>query len=317
MPTAAIADLTRCFARPQLGVFVPDGSRRLVLAFTDAQPQTAEFYALCATLPARYLLHSLRVFFEHGLPTLLVPILSRSVLGRGTRYQQLTALEGLRLLFADEEWLKFYDEFDVRVNIYGEPRRLAETECESALKWIAQTCQNTASHRTHHLLYAIGESARAGQDIAEQGIAFFKTQGRIPTLKELNAVYYGEVLPTADFFIMTSKISGLGALPRFLVDGDTEAYFLPAAGPIGLTANNYRRILYDLLYARASLRTGIDEFEITPTNRALLHDYYERATNVVLGLGQSIGGVWVADAKYGETTSSMSCAADQVANIGR
>jgi len=96
LPTEEIIEITQREERPKVAVFVPDGSRRLVLAFTDAEPGTEEFYRLCATLPAQYLLKSLKVFFEHGLPTLLVPILSRSVLGRGSDYRHLTADEGLR-----------------------------------------------------------------------------------------------------------------------------------------------------------------------------------------------------------------------------
>ncbi len=66
-----ISTLTQSKGKPRLGVFVPDGSRRLVLALTDAKLDTEEFYRLCAALPAQYLQQSLKVFFHFGLPTLL------------------------------------------------------------------------------------------------------------------------------------------------------------------------------------------------------------------------------------------------------
>jgi hypothetical protein len=294
-PTEDIAAFVRSHQKPQLGVFVPDGSRRLVSVFTNVQPDTEEFYRLCASLPAQYLLRSLKVFFEHGLPMLLVPILSRSVLNRGSNYRQLTALEGLKLLFAGEEWFDFYKTYDVRVRIYGEPERLAGTECEVALDWIEKTCEQTAAHQTHTLLFAIGESPILGQDIATMGINFYRQHQREPTFEEQVRLYYGDDLPPADFYIMTSKVSGLGALPRFLVNSDTEAYFLPVAGAMGLNLQTYRLILYDLLFERAESQGKFGEDELSAKAQATLKAYYQRVAHRVIGLGQRIGPVWVPE----------------------
>ncbi len=296
LPTEAIVELVQEIGRPKVGIFVPDGSRRLVLALTNAKPNTEEFYRLCATLPAQHLLESLKVFFNHGLPVLLVPILSRSVINRGNDYQRFTALSGLKLLFADETWLNFYEEYDVRVRVYGEKMQLAGTECEPAIEWIDDAHQRTDKHQTHSLFYAIGETPLLGQDIAETAVAFYQEYGRGPTVKEQIQQYYGQHLSPANFFIMTSKMSGLAALPRFLVNGDTEAYFLPAAGAMGLNSQTYRLILYDLLAERSNLHLGTyGDRGMESETRQALQSYYQQVDHSVIGLGRQIGTVWVPE----------------------
>ncbi len=279
--------------RPRLGVFVPDGSRRLVLSFTNAIPDTPDFYQLCATLPAQHLLSSLKVFFEHGLETLLVPILSRSVLNRGNNYRQLTALTGLRLLFTDPEWLDFYTAYEIQVRIYGDLNYLVETECEPALSWINHVCKKTASFQKHTLYLAIGESPNLNEDVAAMTVAFYKEHGRTPTHQEQIQVYYGQKLPMADFFIMTSKMSGLGALPHFLIHSDTELYFLPTAGSIGLNTVTYRMVLYDMLFERNSPLSNYAHRGMKAKERVALKKYYMQEAQTIIGLGNRIGEIWV------------------------
>jgi hypothetical protein len=293
LPDAEIATLVHDQKLPILGVYVPDGSRRLVLAYSDAVPNTEHFNRLCATLPAQYLLNSLKVFFSHGLSTLMVPILSRSVLNRGKDYRRDTALVGLQLLFHDETWQAFYEEQDIRVRVYGEPEQLIGTDCEPALEWIHDVCQRTSGHCSHSLNFAIGESAWLGDDIAKAGIAFFQTHGRVPTREEQIQAYYGENLPQADFFIMTSKMSGMGALPRFLVNGDTRIYFLPAAGALGLNEHTFRTILFDLLYGRGTLLGGYIEGDWSSSDRKALQDFYRRSAQTIIGIGEQVDNIWV------------------------
>ena len=292
-PPQAIISLVKEKKRPLLGVFVPDGSRRLVLSFTDAKPSTSEFYERCATLPAQHLLSSINTFFVHGLETLLVPILSRSVINRGNAYQRLTALTGLRLLFTSREWLGFYAKNKIRVRTYGDLDYLIGTECEPAISWIKDVCQNTSKFENHTLYFAIGESPTLGNDVAAMGISFYKENGRVPTPQEQIRQYYGQNLPMADFFIMTSKMSGMGALPRFLINGDTELYFLPAAGATGLNQTTYRLILHDMLFERSALLKNYAQNAISDQDRTALKTYYKQNSQTVIGLGKQIGGIWV------------------------
>jgi hypothetical protein len=286
-----VVEILKEFNSPQLGVFVPDGSRRLVLAYTNLQPGDDDFYRASAALPAEFVLRSLRVFFDHRLPILLVPILGRSMLKRGEKYQALTLLEGLQVLFKNQATLDFYRQYQIQVRVYGRPECLQGTTCEPALAWIHQACEQTAEHRKHKLFYAIGESPTVGEEAARHAAMYALEHGRVPTLEEQIQAYYGEVLPPADFFIMTSKMSGMGALPNLLVNGDTEIYYLPTV--MGLTETNYRTILYDLLYHRAALRQGIEGFDLQTHNRLALRQAYDRSIERVVGVGFDVGKVWV------------------------
>jgi|WetSurMetagenome_2_1015567.scaffolds.fasta_scaffold35505_3 hypothetical protein len=294
-----ILAIQREMGRPQAGAFVPDGSRRLVLAYSDFEPGSREFYNAAAYLPAQSLFQTINVFFRHELPILFVPILGRSILKRGLDYLRFTALEGLRLLFNTSEWMQLYELFDVKVQIYGNIDCLQSTPCEPAIDWINNVRQQTAGHLAHQLFYAIGESPVVGEKMLASSILFFKEHGRIPTTDEQAQAYYGAALPFLDFFIMTSKMSGLGALPDLLVNGDTEMYYLPTV--MGLTERNYRLILYDMLYSRKALRQGITDLDIQPENRRILRGEYERSLENVVGIGFDVGNVWVMDKQNSNT----------------
>lgn len=287
----SIAALVKERGKPKLGVFVLDGSRRFVLAFTETKPGSNEFYRQCATIPAQSLLEILKIFFDHGLQILMVPILSRSVLNRGSDYQQHTARVGLELVFHSGLWHKFYDDYDIRVNVYGDLSYLSNTKCEDALDWIDNTRKKTRSNKTHRLFFAIGESPRLGQDIAKLGIDFFKENNRYPTIEEQIIHYYGELLPPADFFIMTSKL-GLGALPKFLINGNTGVYFLPTPGGFGFDEQTFRLILYDLLFVRDGLSGDYTTAEITSEMREHLKTHYQNSQQII-GLGKKIDQTWV------------------------
>lgn len=297
LPKDELLKIIAEFGRPNLGVFVPDGSRRLVLAYTDFEPESDDFYKASATIPARFVLESLKVFFDYRLPVLLVPILGRSILKRGSKYRAITLLEGLRILFHEKETLDLYHQYQIQVRIYGQPDVLKGTECEPALEWIEEACRQTAGYSQHKLLYGIGEPPLMGEHAAQLAANFVLKHGRIPTTRELICANYGEDLPSADFFIMTSKMSGMVALPNWLVNGDTEVYFLPTV--MGLTEKNYRVILCDMLYNRSGLRSGIEEFDTTANTRKKLRQVYEKSVEKVIGVGFEVGKVWTMAGKNG------------------
>ncbi len=286
-----IAEFVKSEGRPKVGVFVPDGCRRLVLAFTEAEPGTEEFYHLSASLPARNLLKNLKMFFKHGLPTLIIPTFSQSVLNRGKRYRQFTALEALRIIFTSQEWRDFYKDYKVRVRVYGRPQCLEGTECAEALAWIDKIETDTAQNRAYTLFYGIGGSPRIGLDAVRAGIEFYRTHHREPEYKEMIELYYGEYVEPADFFIMSSKMSGLGALPCFITNSDTEVYFLPVPGVLALQPETFRQILYDLLYVRRG--ECKDRDKMTSEERAMWRENYTRYERAVIGLGRRESGMWL------------------------
>jgi hypothetical protein len=290
-----IADYVVKIGRPKVGVFVPDGNRRLILAYTDLPPDSEAFYTKLAEDPASSLLSNLYVFFDHGLSTLMVPLFSCSVLKRGSAYRRLTALEAMRLLFTAEDgsgWPRFYKEYGVRVRVYGDRNRLAGTECAPALEWITRVEAATQEHQAHHLFFGIGGEPLVGLGAARASIRFCREYEREPTKDELVSFYYGEKIETADFFIMSSKLSGLGALPELICGSDTQVYFLSGPGVSSLTVQTYRAILYDLLFMRSE-QAEDRGYLLSAQQRTELKIWYQEHGEEVIGLGRRIGNVWL------------------------
>jgi hypothetical protein len=287
-----VTALVRRHGRPVVGVFVPDGTQRLALAFENAVPGTADFLAKTALLSVDLFQRNLEIFFEYGLESLLVPLFSKSVLARGERYRQITALRILELLFGSEDWLEFYRKYQVQVCVYGDENVLQEVGCQEALSWIAATRELTARHRQHTLFYGIGGEPWAGAGLAELGIRFFQDHGRVPDYKEQVEAYYGKFVKPADFFIMSTKLSGAGALPPLICGRETAMYFLLAPGVWALTPEVYKEILYDLLFLRS--RDGVESIAGPSAwqQAEALRDYYTSYRAVVIGLGRIIGGTW-------------------------
>jgi hypothetical protein len=289
---AEIAALVRKHGRPKVGVFVPDGTKRLGLALSNALPGTDDFLSRTATLSIQYAQDNLRVFFDHGLETLLVPMFSKSVLARGERYRQDVALKILEMLFRSEDWLEFYRTYQIQVRVYGDKDFLREVGCRVALPWIAATQELTVQHQRHILLYGIGGDPWVGAGLAELGVRFFQERGRMPTYEEQVEAYYGKPVKPADFFIMSTKLSGAGALPPLICGRETAMYFLIAPGVWALTPEVYKEIVYDLIFLR-----NYHEPEGVARTSALqqaeaLQDYYTSWRTVVIGLGRIIGGTW-------------------------
>ena len=109
-------------------------------------------------------------------------------------------------------------------------------------------------------------------------------------------MYYGENLAEADFFIMSTKIAGAGALPPFVSTKKTEMYFLQAPGVVGLTRETFREILYDLLYCRPG--GTIKKYSAHDLKDIeVLKKYYFSEESIVLGPGKRVGKFWVPGVK--------------------
>ncbi|WLE97443.1 MAG: hypothetical protein QTN59_01130 [Candidatus Electrothrix communis] len=298
LPVKNIAKLVQNNNYPQVGIFLPDGNRRLVSAMTGLDEMSDDFFTQLAITQASLFLNTLKVFFSHGLTTLFVPLFSHSVLMRGAQYRNITVLKTLEILLANEEWINFYNIFDIRVKIYGNLSVLQQVGCERALHWIKNIEKTTKKKSTHMLFLGVGGESLTGYDAAQGTINFYKQHQREPSLNELIEILYGQLIPPADFFIISSKLAGLGALPAFLCDGDTQVYYLPAPGVYALTEQSYRKILYDLIYMRESKDSANEQRVAQDEHERLIAWYANHATDVI-GLGKKIGSVWVPNSTEG------------------
>ena len=294
LPADEIAAITKKMGKPRVGIFVPDGNRRMTLAFSSYHPQSDEFYNENARLTTSYFLENLTIFFNHGLETLFVPLISGNVLERNEKYQQITFRRGLQTILEDEQWLNFYQENDIQVHFYGDLSQLKKKDdFVPVVNWIDHVKQATEKNRSKHLFYGFLSPQKYGNELTRLGIEFYKKNSRIPTHQEQVLHYYGCHVPPADFFIMSTKFTGLGSLPPLICGQETQLYFLPGPGVMALTRDVYRQILYDLLFQRqnSSNFENNDQYD----DVELLKAFYQNQQATVIGLGTRIGRFWVPD----------------------
>ncbi|MBN2396431.1 MAG: hypothetical protein JXC36_08245, partial [Candidatus Atribacteria bacterium] len=144
----------------------------------------------------------------------------------------------------------------------------------------------------HQIYYGFLSPKRVGMELAHLGIEFYKQHKRAPTHEEQVQFYYGEPVDPADFFIMSTKFAGLGALPPLICGQETQIYFLAAPGVMSLTLETYREIIYDLMFLRPE-----KPFREYPENDLndikLLREFLEQNKSRIFGLGKQIGTFWI------------------------
>jgi hypothetical protein len=296
LPAEEIARIVKKKGKPKIGIFVPDGNRRMTMALTGLSEDSEDFYSEYVRLFTEKFMGNLKVFFPHGLDTLIVPLISPTILNRSQKYINLAINGLLQALVKSDKWLNFYKENDIRVRTYGNPEHLKGTECQKGIQWIEEIKTQTSHHKTHTLFYGFLSNNTGGMESINLAVEFYKLHRRKPTYPEMKEMYYGENLPGADFFIMSTKIAGAGALPPFISSKKTEMYFLQAPGVIGLTWQAYRDILYDLLYCRPDgtiKKYGADDLK----DIEVLKRYYFSDESIVLGPGKQVGKFWVPGIK--------------------
>ena len=296
LPAEEIARIVKQKGKPKVGIFVPDGNRRMTMSLTGLSEDSEDFYPEYVRLFTEKFMENLKVFFSHGLETLIVPLISPTILNRSQKYLNLGINSLLQVLVNSDNWLHFYRENDIRVRTYGSPEQLKGTECQKGVPWIQDIKTQTSHHKTHTLFYGFLSNNPGGMEPVNLAVEFYQLHRRKPTPPEMKEMYYGENLAEADFFIMSTKIAGAGALPPFISSKKTGMYFLPAPGVMGLTRETFREILYDLLYCRPDdpiKKYGDDDLKDMET----LKKFYFSDESVVLGPGKRVGKFWVPGIK--------------------
>ncbi len=282
---AQLAERIRAQGFPRLGVYIPDGTRRLTLAMSDCPASGSAFFQAALELSERYLYQQLMRFFESGLWGMVVPLFSQRVLSRSEAYAREFALPALEKLTCSPAWLDFYHTHGLQVHFYGVQNLQGDAFWDAPRAWMAALQEVTQHHTAGVLCLGVGGSPVLGEDaLAVAGC---------PDLDVCSQRLYGVALPRADFVIMTGKMGGLGALPPFICDGETALYLMPAPGFL-LSESGWRAILYDLLYQRHAE-------EIYPLNadeRRALGVVYQQGADVILGLGERHYGLWMARELY-------------------
>jgi tuberculosinol/isotuberculosinol synthase len=219
------------------------------------------------------------MFFDHGLDTLLTPVFGPDLLERGGDYGEV-AIQGLLWFAQAPEFLEFYDQYEVRVRVYGDvERHFRGTPYEPALLAFDELSRRTASHRRHRLFFGVC-AHDATETVAEIGVRFYQEQGSLPDRKQIVEAYYGEYVDPVDLFIGFER-PNVFDMP-LLATGAEDLYFTVSPSPY-LTPAVLRAILYDHLYTRRV--DDADYGQLSPGEWRELGRFYALNRESVLGLG--------------------------------
>ena len=149
LPTKEVAKLVRA-AGSKVGVFPINGTRRWFMMEYPEQT-TSDSVELFVEKGSRRLLEISQLFFDHGIDTLLAPVIGPDIIERGDSYTPI-GIGGLLWFAQSQEALDFYAAHDVRVRVYGDAGRYFQnTPYACTLPAFEELARRTAQHQSHRL----------------------------------------------------------------------------------------------------------------------------------------------------------------------
>jgi tuberculosinol/isotuberculosinol synthase len=285
LPTEKVANLVRA-AGPQVCVFPINGTRRwFMLEYGDRQWDDP-IGAYMDIASANHILLC-KLVFDHGIDTLLTPTLGPDILLRGEEYMARIGSEGLARLAQGPDFMKFYAEYDVRVHFYGDHRKaLASSPYAHLSDLFDQAAERTRNHKRFRLFFGIFGNDVA-EAVAEFAVKYYQQHGKSPDRRAIVAMYYGEYVEPATFFIGFDKFS---AFDYPLLNLGEEALYFTVSPSLYLSQRQLRLILYDYLYARSAPEPDYDT--LSPQAKTRMRAFYRANEENVFGLGVLYDGIW-------------------------
>ncbi|MBN2004788.1 MAG: diterpene synthase [Anaerolineae bacterium] len=286
LSTEEIAQIVRA-SGPKVCVFPMNGTRRwFILEHPEIQEEPG--MARYLDIVEKRQLDLCRLFFDHGIDTLLTPLFGLDLLERGEDYVQAIAVEGLTRLATHPDYLAFYRACDVRVRFYGDYRKyMAGTSYSHLPDLFDEVAIVTASHRRCRLFLGVF-AQDATETVAELAVKYYLEHQSIPDKNTLITLYYGEYVPPVSLFIGFDKFS---AFDMPLISTGSEDLYFTVAPSFYVTKSQLREILYDHLYLRPEPET--DYADMSSEALTLMHRFYRANLGRTLGVGKrNIGGFW-------------------------
>lgn len=282
-----VAEVARCVRATgsKVCVFPINGTRRWFM-LEHAEPAEEDYDVEYRDASASRHLELYRLFFEHGIDTLLTPIFGPDLLERGEAYEKMV-MEGLALLATSPAFVEFYRAYQVRVRFYGDYRKCFDSGPYAYLSdQFDEATARTMAHDRHRLFFGVC-AHDATEAIAELSVRYFAAHGRVPDKASLVEMYYGEPVEPVDLFIGFDKLCVFD-MP-LVATGDEDLYFTVSPSPY-LSAHQLRGILYDHIYARPGGES--DYSALGPDEQRWMRAFYRQNRDSTLGVGTKRGGVW-------------------------
>ena len=242
-----------------------------------------------------------KLFFDHGVDTLLTPVIGPEILATRDAYMQQIGAEGLSRLVTHPALLSFYEEYGVRVRFYGDYRKhLTNTPYEHLSDLFEGITETTGRNERFRLFFgAFADNLNATSVVAELAVQYFKEHGTIPEREKIVELYYGEYVDKADIFIGFDRFA---VFDYPLINwGEEDLYFMVAPSCY-LDEKQLRNILYDHLYTRR-----VPEVEYMSDSDDELNDtrnYYLGNRELTLGAGYLLNGTWIPTPNKAQTENT-------------
>jgi hypothetical protein len=284
LPTEDVARLLREDG-PKVCGFPINGTRRWFFLEHGTQTEDSHVDTYIEAVSDRYV-NLLRMLFDHGIDIILAPVFGPDLLNRGEGYRALME-EALVGFARNQVFLDFYEDYDVRVRVYGDAERyLGETRYAHALDAYDELARRTASRETRRLFYGVCAHDPA-ETVAGIGVSFHEERNRLPTKSEIIEAYFGEHVPPVDLFIGFADRHAVFDMP-LIATGSEDLYFTVRPSPY-LDARTLRAILFDHLYARRSSPRYED---LKRDEWEHMREFYRVNKGNVQGVGLQHHGIW-------------------------
>ncbi len=277
LPTGKVADIVR-LKGPGVCVFPTDGTRRWHML---EHPEKTSLESYMEVQRERHL-ELYKLFFDHGIDTLLSPIFRPDLLDRGEAYMK-EVMKPLTWLASHPSYLSFYKDYGVSFHVYGEYREyLRSTQHGDLLDTYARLTDLTRDRRSHRLFFGIfmGDPI---ETVSKLILEFYSEKRRPPYNKELIEMYYGEYVNQADMLIGFGRFCAHDA-PLLL--GHESLYFT-ASPSLYTNQQQLRMILYDYIYMQ---RNGTSDYgDLSQEDRINMRDYYRSNLYKIIRISENRG----------------------------
>jgi undecaprenyl diphosphate synthase len=298
LSAAQISELVKKLGKPKVGVFMPDGSRRSAIFFLGLKPGDNDFEKKYIKVNGKKFLDDVKLIFQHGLNTLMVPTLKHENFDRDKKTVDAIIEYAIKSILVSKEWLDFYDEYKIKVTVYGDYEYIKSKGYPEVIDWIKEVEDLTKNNTKHKLFHGIACSNRYEHlRLMDLAIDFYHKHKRKPTEKEKIQLYYRDVVDDVDFLIRATEIRDSDLQPPIISGKRTQMYFLVAPDFISFSEDVYKNILYDLLYCRSQVlgRKMYQRKDLENINLNYIKNYYLNNRSEVVGLGEKFGPFWVPE----------------------
>ncbi len=288
LPVEEVAQLIRA-SGPKVVVFPINGTRRwFALEYGDATYDNP--IAAYMDMAGQNHIELYKLFFDHGIDTLLTPEIGQEILTTREAYMQKIGAEGLARYATHPDFLSFYKEYNVRVRFYGDyHNKLRGTPYNHLPDLFDEIAERTCENKGFRLL--IGAFADDVIDTTtELAIRYHQENNKVPDRRTIIELYYGESIEQVDIFIGFDRFAVFDY--PLLSQGKEDLYFTIAPSPY-MNPNQLRRILYDHLFTR---RAPDPDYSTMPAKDLQdLRRYYGQYRQYTFGTGKQARGIWIPD----------------------